>query len=486
MPLTGMDGSTSKQLNDISSERSGMIHQNNRTSGGTRRRSGRRAVTTTSNGGIGNGVVSSTDRLHSSFERDPDYDRSLPYQIVNEEADGAAQSKMTTSMTTIGTTGLISSSELNRSNASKQLYNPKTDPIPAYSKQASGRKDDTAKNTDSKRKNRERTRRSRRRDDAESQPTKTPNLNQPDLNLRKLFNPDSDCDEVEGNQKGAERTAVSSRQRGRERRGRNGTGDIKPDGSHVNEDVNSFSRESGRIMLLKNPNSERSSSTYSKIAPQLDYYRETPNEIVQKVKAIYSQILFLEKKCSDSVGVISERASRNTVSEIDDRMWWEVVHLHEQLLEQDDDFMFTCHLANATPAILNLPKKYNIPSRMWKTGVFQVLDLLRGYLPVTFDPLVSFIYYAYTIMTRLLECMPDGQATWLEFLGDLARCRMAIDDDSEAREIWREQAFIWYTRCSYITPGVGRLYHHLAVTSESEAILDQLYYYAKRCEPMFF
>ncbi|KAK7204475.1 hypothetical protein BZA70DRAFT_268304 [Myxozyma melibiosi] len=459
--------------------------QSSRGSGaGRQRRSSRRG-----------GQQSSAEHGSAAFEKDPDYDRSLPLQIVSEEP---REHELTPRSGGLGSSGMLSSGELKPLSGSKQLYDPKTDPIPAKpatTAAAAAKSDEQgacAAAGTARRSNRERSsRRSRRREEADLLSKSNPNtLDSPRLTgVKKLFDPETGLGEYEKESASAQRASSASRRRGRERRGRNTAGastakamSAEP-ARRMIEPVQSpimapSTREPKKIMVLQNPNSAAKQSRYPKIASELDYNRETPEEIELKVRHIYSQILYLERKCTTIDGNLAVHVKENA-SEFGDSLWSDVVRLHEELLEQYDDFMFACRLANATPAILKLPKKYNIPSRMWKIGVSGILDLLRGFLPSSFDVLVSFIYYAYTIMTRLFECMPDGRTTWLEFLGDLAHCRMAIETDPEARQIWQERAFMWYTRCSYLTPGVGRLYHHLAATSEPDAILDQLYYYAK-------
>jgi len=53
--------------------------------------------------------------------------------------------------------------------------------------------------------------------------------------------------------------------------------------------------------------------------------------------------------------------------------------------------------------------------------------------------------------------------TWIECLGDLARYRMAIEEDREVHGIWGGVAGRWYCLASDKHPGVGRLYHHLGI-----------------------
>lgn len=53
-------------------------------------------------------------------------------------------------------------------------------------------------------------------------------------------------------------------------------------------------------------------------------------------------------------------------------------------------------------------------------------------------------------MTALLmESVPSFEETWIECLGDLARCRMATEEaDLEDREVWADVARMWYDKAA--------------------------------------
>ena len=75
------------------------------------------------------------------------------------------------------------------------------------------------------------------------------------------------------------------------------------------------------------------------------------------------------------------------------------------------------------------------PARMWRHGIYSFLDLLRHALLATLDHIKAFIYLAYSMMTLLYKIVPAFEDTWIECLGDLARYRMAIEDDIDERGI---------------------------------------------------
>ncbi|KAF2158283.1 hypothetical protein M409DRAFT_61798, partial [Zasmidium cellare ATCC 36951] len=118
---------------------------------------------------------------------------------------------------------------------------------------------------------------------------------------------------------------------------------------------------------------------------------------------------------------------------------------------------------SATQALRGLPTKYSIPARMWKHGIHKFLEVLRHRRPHSQDYMVAFIYLAYQMMALLLETVPTFTDTWIECLGDLARYRMAIEEEKEVHATWGGVAARWYTMASDLHPAIGRLYHHLGI-----------------------
>lgn len=91
--------------------------------------------------------------------------------------------------------------------------------------------------------------------------------------------------------------------------------------------------------------------------------------------------------------------------------------------------------------------------------------------------MLAFIYLAYQMMALLFETVPSFTDTWIECLGDLARYRMAIEEEKEAHATWGGVAARWYTMASDRHPAIGRLYHHLGILERPS--LRKLCFYAK-------
>ncbi|EPE06809.1 telomerase-binding protein est1a [Ophiostoma piceae UAMH 11346] len=156
---------------------------------------------------------------------------------------------------------------------------------------------------------------------------------------------------------------------------------------------------------------------------------------------------------------------------------WQALHaLHRTLLH---DFMLASQHLSASPALRRVAQKYAMPARMWRHGIHSFLELLRHHLPEAREHMITFIYTAYSIIALLYESVDAFRDTWIECLGDLARYRVAIEDDNQrVRDAWTQVSRRWYTLASDNPPGTGRLYHHLAILARP-SIVTQFFYYSK-------
>lgn len=83
-----------------------------------------------------------------------------------------------------------------------------------------------------------------------------------------------------------------------------------------------------------------------------------------------------------------------------------------------------------------------------------------------------------------MSTFPSYMETWIECLGDLARYRMAIEDDNiHDRKTWADVSCQWYKKASDLSPGTGRVYHHLAILARPNWLHQLLYYSKSLCVP---
>jgi hypothetical protein len=200
----------------------------------------------------------------------------------------------------------------------------------------------------------------------------------------------------------------------------------------------------------------------------------TEEQLIHEVRAIYPRLVMVEK------GLIRiDKELSQTKSEIDRKQWERVFGMHHTLLHEHRDFFLASQHPAASPAIRRLAEKYAMPARLWSYGIHSFLETLRHRLPQSLDYMLQFIYYAYSMMTLLLESVPKFEVTWIECLGDLARYRMAVEEaDMHDREVWAGVARYWYNKAADKSPNVGRIQHHLAVLARPD-IIQQLFFYTK-------
>ena len=202
-------------------------------------------------------------------------------------------------------------------------------------------------------------------------------------------------------------------------------------------------------------------------------------QLAEEVRGIYSTLVMIEQKCINIINhqtaAIRERKGKE--QRLDH--WQALIALHRSLLHEHHDFFLASQHPTASPPIRDLALRYSMPARMWKHGIHNFLELLRCRLPESLDYMLAFIYLAYQMMALLYETVPSFQETWIECLGDLARYRMAIEDeDPKDRETWTNVARFWYCKAVDKNPSTGRLYHHLAILAR-HSTLQQLSSYCR-------
>lgn len=204
--------------------------------------------------------------------------------------------------------------------------------------------------------------------------------------------------------------------------------------------------------------------------------------LVAEVKGIYAGLVILEKKCIQVVAehVTSTREAPPGTRPTFNNLQSDATYmLFKMLLHEHYDFLLASQHPSAGPGIRRLAIKYAMPSRLWRHCIHSYLDLLRIHLPYSLNHILEFIYLVYHIMTLMFETVPAFEDTWIEYLGDLGRHRMAIEDhDIRERECWTRVSMRWYFKASYLAPTLGRLYHHIAILAKPN-VLQQLFFYGK-------
>ena len=201
----------------------------------------------------------------------------------------------------------------------------------------------------------------------------------------------------------------------------------------------------------------------------------TTTQLVAEVKGIYRGLAIIESKAIE----VGNAQSASQRAKLTRDQWQALIFLHRTLLYEHHDFFLAIQHPASTLAMQKLSIKHDMPARMWRYGVYRFLELLYHQLPDSHEFMLIFIYCAYGMITLLYETIPAHKEIWIEYLGDLSRYRMAIEKaDDSVRKIWAGVSRGWYQLASDKMPSVGRLYHHIAILAQPDA-LQQLFYYFK-------
>lgn len=203
-------------------------------------------------------------------------------------------------------------------------------------------------------------------------------------------------------------------------------------------------------------------------------YVVTEEQVYSESHGIYAGLLMVEAKCAEICKHYGDRQV-----EISPFQWQPLISLFRTLLQEHHDFHLASGHPAASPAVLELAEKLEMPRRMWYIGIFGLLELQRRRLPESLEHMLTFVYETYYMLTLFLETVPRFEQVWMECLGDLARCRMRLEQsDLGEYELWAGIARYWYNKAADKDPDQGRIQHHLAVLAQPD-VVQQLFYYTK-------
>ena len=204
------------------------------------------------------------------------------------------------------------------------------------------------------------------------------------------------------------------------------------------------------------------------------------SQLAAEVKGIASGLGMLENKCVrvandqtrgkqgfTSSGPRTIPSGEETPYSLKTDCFQELIALHRTLLHAHHDFFHASQHPSAGPATRDPALRYSMPTRTWKHGIHNFLELLRHQLPNSLDYMLAFIYLAYQVMALRYEAVDSFEETWFKCLGDLGRYRTAIEDEEDLRdrEVWTGVARFWYTKAVDKNPGSSSVYREYACSS---------------------
>ncbi|PWY75165.1 hypothetical protein BO70DRAFT_354627 [Aspergillus heteromorphus CBS 117.55] len=200
----------------------------------------------------------------------------------------------------------------------------------------------------------------------------------------------------------------------------------------------------------------------------------TEEQLINDVRAIYGGIVMVEQRLSEQDGLMAAEPIPAPYDK-----YQATAYAHHIIIREHSDFFLASRHPIASPPIQSLAENYLMPARMWHYGIHALLELFRNRLPDSLEHMVTFIHFAYSMLTLMIETAATFEDTWFECLGDLSRYRMAIEQ-SDLREcdLWSGISRYWYTKAADRNPNVGRIQHHLAILARPD-VIQQLFYYTK-------
>lgn len=200
-------------------------------------------------------------------------------------------------------------------------------------------------------------------------------------------------------------------------------------------------------------------------------------QLLYKVEQIYAGLCQLEARCIEVdrqyVAAMETHSAKRT--ELECHQWHALISLHEMLIHEHIDFFLVIPHPDASPTLTRLGANYGMPERLWRHGIHAFLEVFRTRLPDSRDHALRFLHIAYSLLTFLHETIPTFKMSWIEILGDLARYGIVCNLPNKV--LWVRIVNSWYLEAVDKHPGIGRLYHHIAVLVQPG--LQRLYRYTQ-------
>jgi hypothetical protein len=210
---------------------------------------------------------------------------------------------------------------------------------------------------------------------------------------------------------------------------------------------------------------------------QLDSRPISQEQLASEAKAIYAGLIIVETKCIKVDKALANARKENSGQVLTCEHWQALIALHRTLLDEHHDFFLASQHPSASPELRRLAAKYGMPGLMWRIGIHPFLEELRLRLSVddqdprdTREHMIAFIHMCYQMVVLLYETVPVFEYTWIEYLGDLSRYRMAIEKDIGEYEAWANISRSWYSKAFDKTPTVDCLSRHVATLARPSSL----------------
>ncbi|OBS17771.1 hypothetical protein FPOA_09503 [Fusarium poae] len=180
-----------------------------------------------------------------------------------------------------------------------------------------------------------------------------------------------------------------------------------------------------------------------------------------ELKDIYVALVITEIKCIEVGKAQFSVRYEDANIRLNDEQSQALILFQRIFLQELQDFFLASQLTFATAPPRRLSSKYVMLARIWDPGIYP-MDLFYHELPSApaHGHIRTLTYFACSMMELLYDTVPKFEETWIDYLCDMGRHRMAIEVDDIR------------TRTSDSSPNTGGLYHHLAILTEPNTSIN--------------
>ncbi|KAL6887158.1 hypothetical protein HDV57DRAFT_488159 [Trichoderma longibrachiatum] len=166
--------------------------------------------------------------------------------------------------------------------------------------------------------------------------------------------------------------------------------------------------------------------------------------VIDEVKAVYNGIRMCEEKSIELQDWLTSTEGLQVQPK--NEQWEAYFKVHDELIKGHCDLLLLSQYPSASPELRRLPSDYDMPARMWRHGIYSMLETTRHRLPSSLEHMIRFCIYAFRSLTLLHQFVAPWKTLWTEYIRDLVRYRLDIreeDDDIQDRETWMGVSQVW-------------------------------------------
>jgi hypothetical protein len=144
------------------------------------------------------------------------------------------------------------------------------------------------------------------------------------------------------------------------------------------------------------------------------HHRPTQNEVLAQINGLNPAIKLLEAQC---IKIFEEEVSYAVTT-----IQWEAsLRLFNHLLYEYHDFLLALSHPAVSPELRVFAEVYDMPTRLCRRGIMDVLEYMRLRLPLSREPIQTFLHGSYHLLGLLEETTEVSRMTLAACRADVAR-----------------------------------------------------------------